>query len=491
MKSPDRLFRLLKSLSPSERRYFSRFAQRHKKGSDHQYLALFQAILAQDQYDEAALKSQFAGTSFARNFSFPKSHLYHLVLRALQQYHYERSLASFFRSQQAKIELLFDRALYDQALSLLDRSLEKALRFERTWQVLESIRWKRRLVLKLQGQELGSALEDLHRMERHWMEKAQLESQVSLIHDQVLAALQAFRLKTVSGLPKEMQTARGDLESLLAGEQLGFLSRIIALTALAHTYHQEEDFTQVHRLYQEAAQCWQAQPWQIKVDPDRYLATQAAYLNSLALTKDFPQLLQSIGQLRKRTDLGPEGEARVFRLTYNLELFIYLNTGDFSRVQGIEAVVRQGLETHHAYLHPNVHLSLAHNLAMALWLAGLYGSALQWTHYILHFPETEFRRDIQDFAPLLEKVLFYELGHMEALESWFRSYQYQLKKERGVKVELENLLFHLLRDLLQEVQVKKQTQLRLQFLNELDAYLKLPGHSKTGLAELRRWVEKS
>jgi hypothetical protein len=52
----DQLFRLIKSLTTAEKRYFKIFASRHSIGGKNEYVNLFDAIDKQSKYDEACTK---------------------------------------------------------------------------------------------------------------------------------------------------------------------------------------------------------------------------------------------------------------------------------------------------------------------------------------------------------------------------------------------------------------------------------------------------
>lgn len=513
MKPSDRLHQLIQSLSPAERRYFSKFSRRHKKEGANLYLDLFNAIYAQEIYDEEKIKAHFADTSFARNFSFPKSHLYDQILRALQQYHYERSLSSTFRSEIEKIELLYVRGFYDHAHRILKKSLERALRFELPLQVLDLIRWKRRITVRTAGEGLSDDLKLLSDLETHWMNALMSEREAVHWHDCIYARLQEYRLQTFKEFPEEVNEAYIALQSILTSPNIPFMGRILAFTGIAHFHHLNEQLTEVHATYLAASNEWKQQPWQIQPNQERYLQTTGALLNSKVLIKDYQGLFQEIQLLRTRTDLDPSSMAGVFRITTNLELFYYLNTDQAAKAVGISDRVRTGLETHHAYLSPNAHLGLCHNLAIACWMSKSYSQALQWVTSIQQFPETEVRKDIQAYAPLLEKILHFELGNIELLESWFRSYAYRKRKGeakegpgkkvggkelgRGEKLgkaeenpesDLEGLLLILIRDLLSTADPSANRQSREVFLNGLEKWMQQPGVPKLGLVELNKWA---
>ena len=72
----DQLFRLIKSMTKSEKKYFHQFAQRHVKGQSNNYLRLFLAIEQQEVYDEARLKlAQKTSQLLVRELGLPSVEL--------------------------------------------------------------------------------------------------------------------------------------------------------------------------------------------------------------------------------------------------------------------------------------------------------------------------------------------------------------------------------------------------------------------------------
>ena len=132
-------------------------------------------------------------------------------------------------------------------------------------------------------------------------------------------------------------------------------------------------------------------------------------------------------------------------------------------------------------------LGISYNLALANWLSNQPGNALTWVNRILHSPETEVRKDITGFAPLLEKVLFYELGHIDLLESWFRAFRYRSRQGRESN-QLEGHLLDLIKGLLNSPDAQAGEQYRSTFCEELEAYRAKPGVPQLGLAELANWA---
>lgn len=79
MRQSDDLFRLVKSMSKSEKRYFKLFAS--MQGKNKKYLLLFDAIDRQGVYNESALKEELKQEKFVRQLAVTKGYLYNLILK--------------------------------------------------------------------------------------------------------------------------------------------------------------------------------------------------------------------------------------------------------------------------------------------------------------------------------------------------------------------------------------------------------------------------
>lgn len=79
----DQVFSLIKSMSQSEKRYFSRFSKFQTPDSTNSYLALFNQMVKLDEYNEKNLKKEFGATHFAQL----KQQLFKKLLQSLRLYY--------------------------------------------------------------------------------------------------------------------------------------------------------------------------------------------------------------------------------------------------------------------------------------------------------------------------------------------------------------------------------------------------------------------
>ncbi len=124
MWNSDELFRLVKSLTKSEKRYFKLFT--HLQKGSKKYALLFDAIDGQSEYDEKALKEQFRDEKFVRQFNVAKHYLYNLVLKSLRIYHSDANTRLELKEWLRNAEILRDKGLHSQAQAMLRKVIDNA-----------------------------------------------------------------------------------------------------------------------------------------------------------------------------------------------------------------------------------------------------------------------------------------------------------------------------------------------------------------------------
>ncbi|MCK6650719.1 MAG: hypothetical protein L6Q66_13770, partial [Bacteroidia bacterium] len=128
MKTTDHLFKLIKSLSKSEKGYFKKFANFHVRNEQNNYTKIFDAIDLQEEYNEKKLLHKFRNEKFVRQFAVAKNYLYEMVLESLEAYH--KNSTTEIRSMLNRIEILVDKGLHSQAKKLLRKAKDMAIEYE-------------------------------------------------------------------------------------------------------------------------------------------------------------------------------------------------------------------------------------------------------------------------------------------------------------------------------------------------------------------------
>src|SRR5688572_453004 len=139
--SSDHLFRLIKSLTTAEKRYFKIFASRHTIGEKNEYVNVFDAIDKQDKYNESSLITLFKNSTFGHSPAIAKNRLYETVLKSLHAFHADSSIDVELQRLMHSTEILFKKSLYDDSRKTLLRARKIAIKYEKHFMLLEIQKW--------------------------------------------------------------------------------------------------------------------------------------------------------------------------------------------------------------------------------------------------------------------------------------------------------------------------------------------------------------
>lgn len=121
------LFNLIHSLTANERAYFKRFAGVYRKPSENNYLKLFEAIYAQKEYDEEALKEQFKNDKLGSYFPRAKKYLYDKILESMRLLNKKNSIGTRLRNQIFNATFLLNRSLIKQSMKKIRQIKKEAI----------------------------------------------------------------------------------------------------------------------------------------------------------------------------------------------------------------------------------------------------------------------------------------------------------------------------------------------------------------------------
>ncbi|MFZ1611935.1 MAG: hypothetical protein WAT52_12755, partial [Chitinophagales bacterium] len=87
----DKLHKLIKSLTPPEKRYFKLFAAKQGDAEEKYYLQLFDAVDKLKEYDEELLKKKLKGSIHSKNVAYQKHYLFEMVMQSLKNFEKSKS----------------------------------------------------------------------------------------------------------------------------------------------------------------------------------------------------------------------------------------------------------------------------------------------------------------------------------------------------------------------------------------------------------------
>lgn len=456
MTPSDNLFRLIKSLSKSEKGYFKKYVSLHVIGEVNTYVRLFDAIDAQEKYDERKIVKKFAGENFIRHLSSKKVYLYKVILKSLGAFH--NNPAGKLYNMLRSVDILARKKLFTDCNKLLIKAKEKAQRTENLDMLLQILNWENKLMsaVNQSGIEKGN-LVNIYISRKNILKKLNNLNEVIMLQGEILNIIQTTgparnkkQMALYASVMKHPLLKNEDCLHTVRGKTL--------YNNINYVYHNfgRGDSKTALRYIERAFKLIESNIDRVNEDPADYIASLNNLLACYSVNERFKELSATVIKARSlsgKVKLSKRDSAAIFAGTYNAELHMYIKTGEFERIKNAESEIKTGLDE--LQNDPGIILVLRYNVMYLFFGLGDYKKSLYWLNSILNVKEGMARTDIYGFAKLFNLVIHYELGHYDLLGYIIKStYRYFYKRNRLYKVE--TLLLDFIRNILPEVNTRSE-----------------------------------
>jgi hypothetical protein len=441
-KASDNLFQLIKSLSKSEKRYFSLYASRHTLGEKNNYAVLFGAIDKQQEYNEEALLKQFRKEAFINKFSITKARLYDSILDSLTAFHSASSIDAQLKRDLHCAEILYKKTLYSQCAKLLSGTKKVAMKYERHSSLLEISLWEKKLVEteNYSGKKDADILEMLEEDNlicekiRNFNEYWNIKSRFFTIlnkQGKVRNAEELLRFKKIID------------NTLLKGEDkaLSTETRYLFYHIYSAYYFGIGEYGKSYDNLVKNVQLIESHPDIFKEEPNIYFSvlTNEIYVGSQL--KKFSEVFASLKKLRtallefengKNEDL----EVKLFSSAVSIELSIYMQTAEFEKGIELAPKIEAKLAKYPGKFTKLREAYFYFNVAAMYFGAEKYSLALKWINKLLNSPNFEESENIYCFAQIMNLIIHIELKHDDFVPHAFKSvHRYLSSRNRVYKFE--------------------------------------------------------
>ncbi|MEL7427474.1 MAG: hypothetical protein AAFN81_31075 [Bacteroidota bacterium] len=415
MRGKDHLFYLIKSLSKSEKRYFTLDAQKSGRKNS-RYLALFQAINQQEEYSELPLKREFG-----KKLADDKARLYEAILRAMRDYQSKKSYKTRIKELLTDAKILFERKLLEQAENRLEEAKSLALELDDHLSVLEINLRQRDLIKRYLDKNYSERIKELIvEKEKH----IQLLQQEMWLHD-------SYDLLSIDVLRYPQRLAEEEINKITSDYQ-----QVLALDAqeidsfhakwrlhrfLALYFRLKGEENNVYDQFQETINTWRNQE---KLISENFALYVGDFSNLLSATFRKPELLNTLPQLLEelKAHEAPnyQGKTILFERISIYELIYLLNTPAESIDQPLEDLAK-GLKAYE--ISPSSRLNVHFNAILLLFLNDRFDECLNWLSRLrpLLKKSQDLRRDIHEVSRIIHLLAIYCLGDFELIENTIRS----------------------------------------------------------------------
>lgn len=479
MKPSTELFDLIRSLTKSEKRFFKLHSA--LQSGDKNYLRVFDAIDKQKEYDEEALKKQFAKETFIKHLPSEKNHLYKLILKALRAFHAESSVSGILKQEIKNIEILYQKALYVECNKLLHRAKRIARENERFYYWFELLSWEKMLLEEAyESGEFTKDLDALIEEERQVVEKLRNLGAYHILYSKINYVFRSggyVRTDEEHAMVEEISE-----HPLIKGKNTALSTR--AATICYYTqgfcYWAKRDWKTSLEKFLRVKQILDENP-SVKADlQKRYIRTLHYIINGQVELRDMKSARANIKLMRELTGepgfVGRNIETQIFVASYLSELRLLDRSGEHDKALVLVDEVLTGMERIGPGLQKEYELEFYFALACAYFGAGEMNKALFWLNKVLNDNEPTLRQDIFTYARLFNLVVHYELANYDLLEYIVRSTQRFLSKHHRA-YQVESTLVDHIKRLARATDPAVKDELFRQLRKEFTEHFKDPNES--------------
>lgn len=426
MVKKGQLFVLIHSLSKTEKRYFRLFCRQSAGNSN--YLKLFEAIEAQKEYDEVAIRKKFRKEKFCDQLHVTKNYLHQMILKSLRNFHSAISKDSELKDLLRNVEILFHKELYDLCEAELKKAKAIATSFELNTALAEVISWQRRLAQTRHSQHFSHFIDLL----------AEQEKVIGAIDNANLHWQNAVRTSymVMSNTGKAKSFSKTDLATLENAPTLE--SKVLYyntayLTAIRNGLHDKAE-----KALSDLLVLLEKYSHRIKEDPAIYISSANNLVSFFIFSKQYRKAIELINRSRSMYEMAMQQHQKKSLLklllrTYNLELEIHRDTRTFENNPAAIDHIETFITKHVAKIPDDYRLSFWFQLANIHFMKKDFDRSLKWINQILNARLPATRADLQVQVRMLNLIIHLEQDNLFVMRYFVDSTRRYMKKIKQVQ----------------------------------------------------------
>ncbi len=442
----DGLFRLIQSLSKSEKRSFKLYATRNSSSSDDlKFLQLFDFIEKTENYsDDLAIQKL---TQIKKSqLSNIKAHLYKQILTSLRLQYLSRRTDSEIRESIDCAQILYQKGFYIQALKLLDKAKMNAQKLHADILTLAIVQFEKIIESQYITRSIDSRADELTH------ESVELEKKISgaILYSNI--ALQLYSLYLKVGFvrdEKDYHFVKEFFHSKLpkfAPNQLSVEEKLHLYNAHVRYNHMIQDFVMCYKYARLWVDLFEQYPVLADQNKELYLKGIHNLLLALFNLRSYKRYVEVITELEQNPPTEKDSENVMLlyqQYVFTNQINRYYLEGNFTKglelVPKIEAFVKSSedkLDVHRAMV-------FYYKIACLYFGNGENKKAIYYLNLIIQMKAQSIREDIQSFARILNLIAHFELGNDDLLEYQVKSvYRYlsNMGDLQGVQKEILNFI---------------------------------------------------
>jgi len=439
----DKLFALVKSLSPAEKKMVKLSA---RKGCE-AYIQLFDALEKQKIYNETSFKSRYRNSPFTPNLPYHKNYLFNHILKSLRDHFEKDNIHIKLKRELIDAEILISKYKLDLArekLMLVEREARKLDMLE----ILPEILCMRHKILTMldKPQNMQNEAKEIYEsMDEVYCKLSNLNAYRKLydrMHRLFLRLSSAYN----SSDQRELKTIKGDILLSSPDKALSVLAGFLFHATWLLIHLAEKDYDKAYESANNYAKLIEQYP-QFKYE--KYSMAMYYLLKLTRLTGRYEEYREILYKYRKHAESCNQLERlKIFCDTTTDELLWCIETKDIER--GLELIEEvKAVFAYYCNLSRSVYSSGSSYYGLnfitlcgsvVYIMAERYNEALAWISWLHNAKPQDISRSSYRTLKVLNLIIHYELGNYEFVESQLKSFQRYLNRNNELNDSIHLIL---------------------------------------------------
>ncbi len=430
----DPLFRLIKALTPAEKRYFKIFFSNSKTDEDAKFIKLFNLIDKHQDYDEAKILEQEKSFKSSQ-LSNLKAHLYRQILQSLNNYNPHNDVEIKIREFLNHTNILYNRALYDQCWKMLEKARQLAEANDKYRMMYEIIEFEKRLLTKLIKTDIKEKVLDLVKESESQQKKLQ---NINTFQNLSIRLYSFYLQLGFIRNSADFEIVNRFLYSTLPAfkeENLTFDEKNYLYNSLVGYYLFIQDLDRGYEYAKKWVDLFEQNPQMIIPKIENYI--RAIHNLLVAQSKlfkyhefvEYTMKFQAISQM-EGLSITNNISLSLFRYSSVHVINQYFMTGNF--IEGVTIIpkIAADLEKYEDFLDTHTVTIFYYKFACMFFGNEDYQQSTFWLNKIINSRDLNIRSDIHGFARILNLISHWELKNMDLVDYYIRStFRYLIKKD--------------------------------------------------------------
>lgn len=442
----EQLFRLVKSLTKSEKRQFKLFSKRISPDETKKFVSLFDAVDSMVVYDENVLRRKVPQIPDSQ-FANMKSHLTEQILRSLRFSTNKKHSLQQILTLLENASLLYDKCLYTDALHLIEKAKLRANK-SNSIALLP-------VILELEKQAVKHSMKQNIELKSEQMIQETKRVVKTIANTNTFANLSLkltsyYQKKGFIRNNEDLAEIKKYLDKNLPAvdeDKLSFIEKINFFQSIYGYYLFIHDFDKAYEIAQKWLELFNSSEENISANLEWYIRALNAVLvcqNKLNLYEDFVATHKQLIALKRdqTTKHSKNINLYLFKTIYIHEINRHFMLGEFRSGTKVVAKFQNELNEIIHLIDKHTELIFYYKIACLYFGSNNFKHAIKWLNHIINEPDKTLREDLHSFARILSLICYYELGDDEMVEMNIRStFRFLLKKKEFGKYESNILKF--------------------------------------------------